>query len=621
MKKLLLLALCLLPLYQVSAQQQQKTVKYARDLTLGTVVGEASFSYITRDDGLNVPDGNATVKAKGHREVSGLLYHGAVDITFNMNASFSKGLMNGPASSVCKVIFEATVIYDSEQSNEQCTFSGYFRNGIPDGHFKVYSDITNGNGEYDLLGDIKLEANYTRGILTGAYEYMGPDDLGRNAVSTSVKGQLDSKGRLTGKWSIYRMGNMDYEFLNGVMLNKSTESYSTTPYQKEISTKYAKGELTREDVYNMGFAIKTDSLHLGNYARIAIIFARDGFDFSQFKGYDFTIENNPKYEYLVETPVLSKEGADYLIGAIKKWLAYNIKDDALGYTYDYNIYGYILPQNGEYKIEANKRSGFSKYLKNPASVASKIGSFDAYINPEEMNYIDSVMDAYLASASVSPAKCIFGSDNATAESAIEKIRSQSKDRTQYIASLSEYAKNISSFLDNIVSHRLSDKYSYIENENRTGNKIVMKTSSLSGLDSAANGIITLCRQETAKYFLEKSFNFITENKKAFNIVWFPKEGYSSSYFYSKDDDPSWQTNLEKRLKLFGNIKGYEIVSIDTQDNTVTCNLTRSGKKKKDPDITSQITIEFKASAPGSTDPDNTYMLCVESFDITRAKKL
>lgn len=617
MKKLLLLALCLSGMYTVYAQQQQKTVAYSRELTLGSVVGEASYTYITREDGLNVPDGNSTVKAKGYREISGLLYHGAVDITYNMNASFSKGLMNGPASSVCKV----KLTYNSELSNKQCTFSGYFRNGIPDGHFKVYSDITNENGDYDLFGNIKLEANYTKGILSGSYEYLGPDNLGRDAVRMTAKGQFDSKGRPTGKWKVYRLGNTDYEFLNGVMVSESTESYSTTTYQKEIAMKYAKGELTREEVNNMGFVIKTDSLSVGNYARIAIIYSRDGFDFSHFKGYDFTIENNPHYEYLVETPVLNSEGADYLVDAIKKWLVYNLNDNALGYASDYNIYGYILPYNGEYKIKASKNSGFTKYLKNPASAASKFGAFDIYIDPKEMNRIDSVMDAFLAEASISPAKLFFGSEDATAKSTIDKIKSQSSDGMQYITYLSEYDKNISQVCDNIVWHRLSDNYCYFESKDRTGNKIIMKTSSVSDFNSLANTIHSMCQQETAKYFLEKTFNFITENKKAFNIVWFPKDGYSSTYFYSKDDDPYWQTNLEKRLKTFGNITGYEIVSIDTQNHTVTCNLKRSGKKKKDPEIISQITLEYRAMGHNMADPNSAYKLCVESFDITKARQL
>lgn len=607
-------------MYSVYAQQQQKTVSYSRDLTLGTVIGEASYPYITREDGINVPDGNATVKAKGHREISGFLYHGAVDITYSMNASYSKGLLNGPLSSVCKV----KLTYNSEQFNEQCTFSGYFRNGIPDGHFKVYSDITNENGEYDLFGSIKLEANYTKGILSGPYEYSGPDNLGRNTVATTVKGQFDSKGRPTGKWKVFRLGNMDYEFLNGVMVYKSTESYSTTTYQKEVSMKYAKGELTREEVNNMGFVIKTDSLSVGNYARIAIIYSRDGFDFSYFKGYDFTIENNPHYEYLVETPVLNTEGADYLADAIKKWLVSNLYDDelyvALGYASEYNLYGYILTDNGEYKIKANKKSGFTKYLKNPAAAASKSGFFDVYISPEEMNYIDSTMNAFFESESVSLTEYFFGSENATAKSVIDAIKNRSSDGMQYFTSLSEYANTIIRFRENVRFYKLSDKYSYLKTNDRERNKTIITMSSLGNFDSLANETYSMCKSEIAKYFLEKSFNFIVENKKAFNIVWCPKDDYSPTYFYSKDNDPYWQTNLEKRLKPFGNIKGYEIVSIDTQNHTVTCNLKRSGKKKKDPEIISQITLEFRAYGDEMA-AYSIYQLCVESFDITKARQL
>ena len=583
------------------AQRKQNTVTYSKVTTYGLATGKATYHYIIGEDGSNIKDGSLNINAQESYEYSDLTIWGNLDVRYILNAGFVNGWLNGTASSSCKV----TGSVNSRPVDMQCIFSGNFiKGGIPHGDFKVKNNIS--LDDYDVWGAVLLNAHYENGTLTGAYEYIGPNKYGREGMTTSVKGSLNSKGIPTGTWAI---GNDKYEFINGVLISKTTKKSSTKPAVTEISRKYAAGEIDKEQLLNLGYTVIQDSLTIGNYARMALLSLKDGFDFEGLQGYNFGKQNNPKYEYLVERAYINEEGVAYLIESIQNVILNNNYYDRLINNWG-NIYGYISTDEDQAYIRISNWDGFKRYLQNPSINSER----NVYLTSKQMNTVDSCINAFITTQAITLNQAIFGSDQIDTESyikqSINSIKATASKLGQNISD-SEALRSISSTITgiskNIQLMELNNQYcllSYLNNPQR----VIIKTNSINDYETTLKNL----SKELTIYSLHAPFEFIVDGSKASNIAYGTTDkGTCENFFYTESTVSYWKADFMDHLKPFCNIIGYEIIDVDTENQTVLCNIIKKGKKKKDPSITYQISIKY----------NNDMKLCAESFDITKAKQL
>ncbi|MBR5131736.1 MAG: leucine-rich repeat domain-containing protein [Alistipes sp.] len=155
-----------------------------------------------------------------------------------------------------------------------------FTGGVPNGSFSVVQD-----------GEEVLDATYKDGALVGyfyCYEHHG---------------NISDGGKLTGEWVVDRYVEM--EFIEGVLLSKTTSQRSTRPADVELARKYAKGEITKQELWDKHFImVRTASIDLGSCARAIIM--SETYDLPHFNDK----ENIFYYEYLdcvVEDSVIRAE--------------------------------------------------------------------------------------------------------------------------------------------------------------------------------------------------------------------------------------------------------------------------------------------------------------------------
>lgn len=605
MKKILLLGTaCLMCLGTSFAQRKQNTVTYTKATSLGLITGKANYHYIIGENGSNIKDGSLNINAQESYEFNRLTLWGNLDVRYKLDAVFSNGGLYGAASSSCKV----SGSLNNTPVNMQCNFSGNFiKGGIPHGDFKVKNNIS--LEDYDIWGAVLLNAHYDNGILTGAYEYIGPNKYGREGMTTSVKGSLNPEGIPTGTWII---GNDKYEFIDGVLISKTTRKSSTKPAVTEMSRKYAAGEINKEQLLNLGYTIRQDSLTIGNYARMAILSLKDGFDFESLQGYNLSKRNNPKYEYLTERAYISDEGAAYLVETVKKFTLDDRYSDPL-ISKEGDIYWCINTDEDQAYISIRNWDGFKNYLQNPSI---KLPNYEhkAYLTSEQMNAVDSCINAAIASQAVTLSQAIFGSDQVDAGSYIKQsINSGKATATKLGMNLSdsEILRSISSALrdsKDLQLMELNDNYCLLSYSPDISQRVIIKTNSINDYNTTLKNI----SKEITVYSLRAPFEFMVDASKASKIAYSTTDnGSCEDFFYTESTVSYWQADFADRLKPFCDIIGYEIVDVDTDNRTVLCNIIKKGKKKKDPSIIYQISIKY----------NNEMRLCAESFDITKAKQL
>ena len=76
--------------------------------------------------------------------------------------------------------------------------------------------------------------------------------------------------------------------------------------------KYAAGSISKEELMKQDVLVAEDSIKLGDYARIAIL-GDEAVDLEELGGYDFTLSNTIKYEYLCEALFITETGVTTII--------------------------------------------------------------------------------------------------------------------------------------------------------------------------------------------------------------------------------------------------------------------------------------------------------------------
>lgn len=204
--------------------------------------------------------------------------------------------------------------------------TGSFVKGVPHGAFRV--------AYQGLERKTSLTANYKNGVLVGAYSCSLLDDDARLAKYSGV---LTQEGKFTGEWNL---NGVNAQFQNGVLVYKKGDNVSTRPALVELSKKYASKNITKEDLDKKNIIVKTETVKLGNYARIAV-FRDSGVEFKNLGGYDFSLPNEIKYEWLDELLGLTDEGFALLTKQIVERVTNTWRHDSNVEEIFSNTYGIV----------------------------------------------------------------------------------------------------------------------------------------------------------------------------------------------------------------------------------------------------------------------------------------
>lgn len=303
--------LCMLMGASVYAQRSTMSESWYRLTDYGSLQlsGKMNYGYVVGDDGKNLKDGPITINGKlNPTEVSVWPITARISGNYTLSANNVKGRLNGAASSSYKLVVTKLGVNSKTVTSTQ-TFSGTFKDGIPNGTFSVNSNLENAYG--------KLTATYNNGLLVGYFSC----DIN---FSTKVQGSLTADGKPTGKWTFG--DNSTKTFQNGVAISQTDvirgEGKSTTPKVVALSKQYAAGAITEEQLYEQNIIVLEGILRLGDYARTAIL-ENSGFEFGKAGGYDFSHPNEISYKYLKDCAVLTKTGEDVLIKELQDYFVSN----------------------------------------------------------------------------------------------------------------------------------------------------------------------------------------------------------------------------------------------------------------------------------------------------------
>lgn len=287
-KFLLISAIFMLIGASAFAQRQKQTERFLAEFDWN-FVGDYTYQYILQENGTQLMDGPFTMVANLNEK--GLPYGGRHKINvvgkYNLKGSHVKGNLHGPLTLDANLSINAT---NGDKLNATYTFRGNFKNGIPDGNFKV---------DYPT-SHIKVNVNYKDSILVGAYYVKGIDDRSLPFVTS---GTLTSKGKPTGTWKFEGVSSTtEITYSNGVVVNRSDYDQNLRAKAKS----YAAGTITKEQLQKENICVKSGTLELGSDAWNHIL--ANGIEFKKMGGYSFGRSKLVEYEYLDRLPTFSKEG-------------------------------------------------------------------------------------------------------------------------------------------------------------------------------------------------------------------------------------------------------------------------------------------------------------------------
>ena len=293
----------------------QQTYSYSGQMSFTTSImgvgGNEKYTYIF--------DENGRQKLHGTYSFSGSNY--LEDNTNKLDAKYSIVLncKNGALDGVVNIKGD----YKSEsyswakgwqQGSITTRLSGIFKEGKPNGLFSI-----------SFSGDQEGSASCTLkdGKYIGTYSYDGyviypcsPFDCTYWYI---MKGQLTNDGKLTGKW-IYDTQKERYnlEFINDVLISRSNNKSATSPKAQEIAKKYARNEITKEQVLEQGFFIEEGSLPLDYVIDQYILHEEFNLGKGPKYSYDLSEYTKKTYSEIIEINMLRKEGFEILKKSISQ---------------------------------------------------------------------------------------------------------------------------------------------------------------------------------------------------------------------------------------------------------------------------------------------------------------
>ena len=604
MKKSCFLAVCLLLSVFSFAQRKSMSVDFYKDTDYGTIqlVGKMTYTYVVSEKGESLKDGPLSISSKcGPAQVLVWPYTVKIQGSYTSSANYSKGNLNGAVSSNYSVSVNK-LGRNPESGVDKITFSGYFKNGLPHGAFKVSRSDSRKSS---------LTANYSNGALVGTYSCNLLDEDGN---VRKISGSLTQSSKPTGSWSVQSgdLRNKSMTFQNGILISEtvvsnsalSPENYSTPPSVVAFAKKYAAGTISKEQLKENGILIRTDSLELGEYARVAIL--RDsGFEWDKLRGYDLSMDNKIGYTYLDQVPYFTKEGFEKALEELKKMAA--DKTYSAGVTE-------IGESDGDKCVWVN--TSYDDYVTARLTVNKRL----VYLTNEQVNAIVTALQKIRESNAVS----LLHYMKLEVETEDELNAANLETLIRLCQNVEEKYKDAKNKLK--VCEFNKEYYSDFDKQYVTVSSEGEYSAYLEGIKSKINEKIKAVgasEQITRKFIMESNLSNLKNNvdvlKSAVNISNdFAYDKTPTSILYGNDSfdeegmSEYWRLDAKDAFKAICPIIACEledVIFIDGKPSEIILKITKKGKKKEGNTV---YQVPFKMSGA---------KISVKDMDLTKAKKV
>ena len=580
------------------------SVDFYKDTDYGTIqlVGKMTYTYVVSEKGESLKDGPLSISSKcGPAQVSVWPYTVKIQGSYTSSANYSKGNLNGAVSSNYSVSVNK-LGRNPESGVDKITFSGYFKNGLPHGAFKVSRSDSRKSS---------LTANYSNGALVGTYSCNLLDEDGN---VRKISGSLTQSSKPTGSWSVQSgdLRNKSMTFQNGILISEtvvsnsalSPENYSTPPSVVAFAKKYAAGTISKEQLKENGILIRTDSLELGEYARVAIL--RDsGFEWDKLRGYDLSMDNKIGYTYLDQVPYFTKEGFEKALEELKKMAA--DKTYSAGVTE-------IGESDGDKCVWVN--TSYDDYVTARLTVNKRL----VYLTNEQVNAIVTALQKIRESNAVS----LLHYMKLEVETEDELNAANLETLIRLCQNVEEKYKDAKNKLK--VCEFNKEYYSDFDKQYVTVSSEGEYSAYLEGIKSKINEKIKAVgasEQITRKFIMESNLSNLKNNvdvlKSAVNISNdFAYDKTPTSILYGNDSfdeegmSEYWRLDAKDAFKAICPIIACEledVIFIDGKPSEIILKITKKGKKKEGNTV---YQVPFKMSGA---------KISVKDMDLTKAKKV
>lgn len=351
--------------------QQQKAKEVFGATVKELFAGDYTYQFVRQENGKDLKVGPFEMNAAINDKYNNYKTFWELTVTgkYNLKGNYSNGNLHGAVTMNANLLISAT---NGDKESYKSSFSGYFKNGVPDGNFNV-----------NHVGN-KVNVNYKNGVLVGAYYVKG---WGSDGVPFTTSGTLNSEGKPTGTWKFENLHSQEITFSNAVVVNRSD-------YDADLRTKaksYASGSISKEKLLAEKICVRMDSLVLGYDATVNIL--HDGIDWEKIGGYDFSNPNVVKYYYLDRLPTLSSAGYEKLKKGVLEYIkvggnTYDLTKDYISEETRVMLESYSKTKNlcfdegaGLYFMSIHKRDYFSGFCVGYPDWSNYIESI--YLLPEQ----------------------------------------------------------------------------------------------------------------------------------------------------------------------------------------------------------------------------------------------
>ncbi len=275
----------------------------------GFCPSKQTYSYYEDEEGNYIKHGS--YKANGSEKKTPELDDRRYYITakYSATAKFKDGWLDGPIMINTAYNINTYYFYSGSTTKNHTvyTFSGAYKEGVHNGVWKM---TTTENGKV-IRNNIM---SFKNGKYTGKYS-ADYSNLSR------AEGQFNSKGQLTGTWTITSTSGYvtTKQYYNGVLLSSISRSKGKVEYSinaaqahKDTALLFAKGEISKEELEAKGYEVSDRYLDL-SYA-FSDFYIKDVLHIDQIGGDKHisrrsktTINNEIKYTIVEKLKVMSDE--------------------------------------------------------------------------------------------------------------------------------------------------------------------------------------------------------------------------------------------------------------------------------------------------------------------------
>lgn len=246
----------------MAAAQSKQLKTYSEDVNkvedeYGIMDCKETYTYYVDELGNYVRHGNYKLAGSNLVEDNSLWVRRYFKSDYNATATFKDGWLNGLLTVTMRSEFTTTdggigVTVDKLTAN--------YKDGIPHGAWKYTRTFPKENNRTGLA----ITMNFKHGMLVGDFLF---NEMGR------TEGTFSSDGKYSGVWkqkSVYG-DESEITFLDGVVLSwfdrkegQITNKDEQVVGLKDMARKFANNEITEDELYDLGYIVRTNALFGGN---------------------------------------------------------------------------------------------------------------------------------------------------------------------------------------------------------------------------------------------------------------------------------------------------------------------------------------------------------------------